>query len=880
LGATTSTATVDRDQDSQALDTVRLWLDSEHRLQCVIDLSSDYYWEQDEHHRFTLFRHRDMTRPENDPKRFLGKVPWEMGGQPTSGTWEDHKAVREARQAFTDFVVHRREPGGTERYLSISGKPVFDFEGRFQGYRGITRDITASKRAERRTWLDRELTRILSDATDGEALTAALRTICESERWDAGQYWILDEANGVMRSQVGWCLGDESIQDAMREARGLSWRPGIGLVGTVWQTGAPLWVCDLAKDPRVVRKDLACHTGWTSALLFPVVSCGRIIGVLDFNGRSIQEPDEQLLKVVHSLGAQIGSFYQRAAALARLRESEERYSSTVELAAIGISHVGPNGRFIHVNRQLCEMLGYSREELLDLTVRAISHPDDIHVTDKDAERMRSGQVSSFKAEKRYLRKDGTPIWVRITVAPRRGPDGTWLHDISIVEDVSERRLAEERVQYLATHDEMTDLPNRTMFTQLLTHAIEQGRRYKRRFAVLFIDLDRFKIVNDSLGHDAGDELLKVMAARLRGCLRSSDVVARLGGDEFVLLVEELNERQAAAVVARHVLSAVIRPVVVLGQECRVTASIGIATFPEDAQDPKNLMKNADMAMYVAKEEGKNNYQFYSSDISAVTVERMALERHLRHALDRNELSLQYQAKVSLGTGEIRGVEALLRWRHPELGSVPPNRFIPIAEESGLIVPIGTWVIGTACAQGAAWLRQGLPRVRIAVNLSPRHFRDVNLVADVAGILARTGLPPELLELELTESMIVHDVEQAVERLNAIKELGVRLAIDDFGTGYSSLAHLKRLPIDTLKVDRSFIRDLPRDVEDRAITEAIISIGKTLGITVVAEGVETPEQQAFLSSRSCDEMQGFYFSRPVDTDEFTELLRTHAPAPPR
>jgi len=854
-------------------------LESELRLQCVIDLSSDYYWEQDECHRFTVLRHKDMTRPENRPGRFLGKASWELGGQPVCGTWADHQATRHARQPFADFIIVRRDPGSLEQYLSVSGQPVFDAEGRFRGYRGITRDISKQKRDERLLRLEHEIARILVDANDAEAsLTAAIRAICESERWDAGHYWRLDEPTGVMRIHVAWSTEAERIREVMRQAHGLACGPGVGLVGAVWQSGEPLWIPDLRGDPRVLRKKIAEQTGWNNAFLFPVWSRGRTIGVLDFDGEQILEPDERLLGVIHTLGNQIGTFYERAAALARLRESEERYSNTVELAAIGISHVGIDGRFTHVNRQLCEMLGYTRRELLELTVRQISHPDDVCVTDRDTARLRAGEVDSFKAEKRYVRKDGTPIWVRITVAAKRGPDGGVLHDISIVEDISDRRLAEERVHYLATHDEMTNLPNRAMFGQLLAHAIEQGRRYGRRFAVLFLDLDRFKIINDCLGHEAGDELLKVMAARLRESLRSSDVVARLGGDEFVLLVEELDDAQAAAIVARNVLSMVIKPVEILGQECRVTASIGISVFPEDAGDPKTLMKNADMAMYLAKEEGKNNYQFYSKDISALSVERLALETHLRRALERNELSLQYQAKVNIRTGEIKGVEALLRWWNPELGSVSPTRFIPVAEDSGLIVSIGRWAMKSACAQGAEWLRQGLPPVCLAVNLSPRQFKDPNLLNNVVEVLEETGIRPDLLELEITESMIMHDVDQAVRKLEAIKKLGIRLAIDDFGTGYSSLAQLKRFPIDTLKVDRSFIREIPGDAEDRAITEAIITMGKTLGVTIVAEGVETAEQQAFLSSRACDEMQGFYFARPSHPDAFADLLRTHVPAP--
>jgi EAL domain-containing protein (putative c-di-GMP-specific phosphodiesterase class I) len=313
----------------------------------------------------------------------------------------------------------------------------------------------------------------------------------------------------------------------------------------------------------------------------------------------------------------------------------------------------------------------------------------------------------------------------------------------------------------------------------------------------------------------------------------------------------------------------------MGHECRVTASIGIAVCPEHAEDAQALMKNADLAMYVAKEEGKNNYQFFSKGVSSMSIERLALETNLRRALERQEFTVQYQAKVNIRTGDITGVEALLRWWNHDLGSVSPATFIPLAEDTGLIVPIGEWVLKTACAQNVAWQKQGLPPICMAVNLSPRQFKDANLLHAVADALEQSGLSPELLELEITEGVVMSDVDEALEKLLAIKAMGVKLAIDDFGTGYSSLAQLKRFPIDTLKVDRSFIREIPNDIEDKAITEAIIAMGRTLGVTVVAEGVETAEQQAFLRSRSCDEMQGFYFSKPAPPSALADLLREHA-----
>jgi diguanylate cyclase (GGDEF)-like protein/PAS domain S-box-containing protein len=594
----------------------------------------------------------------------------------------------------------------------------------------------------------------------------------------------------------------------------------------------------------------------------------------------MSEPDPQLKRVLAATSTQVGDYFQRVSAFERLRESEERLSSTMALAAIGIAHVDSGGRFIYANPQLCEMLQYEERELLGLTVKEISHPSDVNATDELRDRLRAGGIKSFKIEKRYLRKDGSPIWVCLTIAKKRDRFGNELYDVSVVEDISARKAVEERVQHLATHDGLTGLPNRVMFVELLNHEIETARRHNRKLAVLFIDLDRFKVINDTLGHDAGDVLLQEMADRLKQNLRPSDVVARLGGDEFVVLVPEVTEMSQVTQVARNVLSTAMKPVLILGRECRVTASVGICVFPDGASDQQTVMKNADMAMYAAKEEGKNNYQVYSGDLRVHSVERLTLETNLRRALERNELFIHYQAKVNFATGMITGVEALLRWENPELGLVSPATFIPLAEEMGLIVPIGLWVLQTACAQDVAWQREGLPPVCMSVNLSLRQLNDEHLVEEIAAVLKETGLDPQLLELEITESMVMHDSDKAVRLLTRIKELGVRLAIDDFGTGYSSLAQLKRFPIDTLKVDRSFIREVARDPDDRAITEAIIAMGKTLSLTIVAEGVETPEQQAFLAERSCDEMQGYYFSVPIAPSDFAALLRKHRPAPRR
>ncbi len=438
-----------------------------------------------------------------------------------------------------------------------------------------------------------------------------------------------------------------------------------------------------------------------------------------------------------------------------------------------------------------------------------------------------------------------------------------------------RKRAEERVRHLANYDELTGLPNRSMFHQRVGHALAQARRNARVLAILFIDLDRFKNINDTLGHDAGDRVLKEIADRLRGCLRESDTVGRLGGDEFVVLTEELAQPAQVAAVAQKILAAVARPIVLETREVHITGSIGISTYPGDSEDMQSLMKNADIAMYRAKELGKNNYQFYSARMNVHTLERLAMESDLRRALERNEFLLHYQPKVDIGSGRIAGVEALIRWQQPGKALIPPAQFIPLAEETGLIVPIGEWVLRTACLQNKSWQDQGLPRLRTAVNLSARQFAHENLVQDVARVLSETGLAPAALEFEITESMVMSNPERAVRLLDQFKNMGIHLSIDDFGTGYSSLSYLKRFPINSVKIDRSFIRDLPGDGDDAAITEAIIAMAHSLRLRVIAEGVETEEQLRFLRAHGCDEMQGYHFSRPLPEGELLRLLRAAA-----
>jgi diguanylate cyclase (GGDEF)-like protein len=441
---------------------------------------------------------------------------------------------------------------------------------------------------------------------------------------------------------------------------------------------------------------------------------------------------------------------------------------------------------------------------------------------------------------------------------------------------SETKLAHaQRVEYLAYHDGLTGLPNRSLFSKLLSQGISEAHRYNRQLAVAFLDLDRFKQINDTLGHEAGDQLLQEVAVRLKDCVRDSDTVARLGGDELVVLLPELGDVAYAATVAQKILLLVAKSFTLIGQEFRVTASIGISTYPQDGLDEQTLTKNADIAMYQAKAEGKNNFQFYSEKLNAHSLERLTLESSLRHALERNEFRIDYQAKRDIASGKITGMEALLRWEHPDLGTIMPMQFIPVAEEAGLTIPIGKWVLKTVCAQNVAWQEQGLPRLSVAVNLTERQFLDEQLLQDLTSIFEATGMDPHLLELELAESLLIREVEDMLRILTGLKALGVRIAVDDFGTGYTSLATLQRFPLDTIKIDRSFVRDMVGGSKDTGLTDAIIAMGKSLSLTVVAQGVETREQAEFLRIHACDEIQGFYFNRPLPPSQFADLLRDQA-----
>ncbi len=444
--------------------------------------------------------------------------------------------------------------------------------------------------------------------------------------------------------------------------------------------------------------------------------------------------------------------------------------------------------------------------------------------------------------------------------------------VAILRDISERKRLETKVQYQATHDALTGLANRTLLHDRLNHAIAQATRADREIWVIFVDLDRFKMVNDSLGHKAGDAFLLAVSERLQAIVREADTVARLGGDEFVLILPEVGDHKMSAGTLQRVMQTISRPIPVEEKEFSLSCSIGVAVFPNDGETAELLIERADMAMYRAKETGRDNFQFFTAELNERLIERMRIEEALRDAVERQEFELYYQPQVDLASGRVIGAEALIRWRHPEMGLIQPARFIPLAEETGLIVPIGLWVMRTACEQIMTWERAGLRGLRISVNLSARQFAQPDLVQSIADALHNSGLAPGRLEIELTEGLVMTDVENAIDTLHELKNLGVQLSIDDFGTGYSSLSYLKRFPIDVLKIDQSFVRDITGSSDEATIVHTIISMAHNLHLRVIAEGVETEAQLAYLRKHECDEMQGFHFSRPLPVTDMEQLLR--------
>jgi diguanylate cyclase (GGDEF)-like protein/PAS domain S-box-containing protein len=546
-------------------------------------------------------------------------------------------------------------------------------------------------------------------------------------------------------------------------------------------------------------------------------------------------------------------------------EAQERFRATFEHAPIGMALIGLDGRFGHVNRVLATMLGRAEDQLAGAPVLAVIHPGDQEAAHAAMRRLIAGEVPNTRIEHRYVHADGRPVWVNVTMSLIRDAHLTPGHVIAQVEDITERRASGAQLAHQAVHDPLTGLPNRQRFVELLGQALVATRRAEH-VAVLFLGLDHFQVVNDSLGHSAGDRLLVAVGDRLRSATRPNDVVARFGSDQFTILCFGVLNESTAFELANRVAAAVAQPVVLVEGEVFVTASVGIAISTGDLDTPEAIIRNADTAMHQAKEQGRGRSETYNEHAHDRAVRHLRTGNDLHRALERQELRMHYQPIISLETGRISGFEALLRWEHPERGLVGPDEFVPLAEETGLVVPIGQWALEEACRQAATWHANGAG-LTMSVNLSPRQLAEPTLVDAVAAGIERPGIDPDTLWLEITETTLMGDAETAVTTLRALRGLGVHLAVDDFGTGYSSMTYLKRFPVEALKVDRSFIDGLGREPEDTAICTAVVSLAHALGLRAVAEGVETPEQLAELRTLGCELAQGYLFGRPAPAEMY-------------
>jgi diguanylate cyclase (GGDEF)-like protein/PAS domain S-box-containing protein len=872
-----------RDVTAQKAAEIALRASSE-RFKDLTSLSSDWYWEQDAELRFTFLSAavRDKT---GVPARLrLGARRWEIPGllfdEPAL---EQHKALLAARQPFRDFVYRRVADDGREIWVSTTGKPIFDACGTFTGYRGTGRDITQERIAARRMQHLRDCYAVLSEANNAiiraserQALFDAIcRVAVEHGRFQFAWIGELDQETRALTPIA--VAGDHRDYPYRLE---LSADPdvvgGQGSAGDVLRSGEPIVVNDSLENPRSTPwLELMRSAGFRAHATFPLRRGERVFGTLHlYSGeRDVFDPEliALLNRVALNLSFALDGFDRdaaRNAAEQALRESERRFRDIAEVANEYVWENDREGRFTYVSPKVSDVLGYTVDELIGRTPAELMPAGEAdRVRAWFREHMKPG--GAFRnLEHQLIAKSGEILWMNISGVPTWDAAGRRTGHRGTTRDITELKRSEARISYLATRDPLTELPNRLLFNDRLEQGVIAARRAGDALGVLFIDLDRFKNINDSLGHHVGDLLLREVAQRMSACIRSGDTLARLGGDEFVIALEQLNRAEDATQIAAKIVQALARPIEAGGHTLNTSCSIGISIFPVDADDGATLMKNADTAMYHAKEKGRNNFQFFSPDMNVRAVERHELEVALRQALERSEFTLLYQPQVDLASGAVVGAEALIRWRHPERGLIAPGGFIGVAEETGLIEPIGRWVLREACAQARRWHAMGAGSMRVAVNISARQLLDPReFLRYVQQVLDETGLDPRNLELEMTESLLLQNVEDNVAMFRKLGRIGVHIAVDDFGTGYSSLAYLKQLPINNLKIDRTFVRDIESDPEDAAIITAIIALAHSLKLQVTAEGVESEGQLEALRRLGCDQYQGYLKSQPVTAAEY-------------
>ncbi len=831
---------------------------------------------------FSLDRNGIFTLSEGTGLKSLNLKSGELMGQSAFDVYQGYPKIIDClRRALAgEKFVEVVEVGSIsfETYYS----PIKDDEGKVTGLIGTAVDITQRIRMEealrQRAEFEKLITTLSSHFINlppekiDFGIQNSLQSIGEFIGVDRIYMYLLNQGK-ISGPAFEWHgTGLPALEDAPNEINlsDFPWFAGKIQAGNVLHASSPE---DLPPEAASEKKFLNFRKVH-SIVAVPMMSAGNLIGLLTFSTLRTQkkwtEEDLSLFKIT---GEMFASALTRKTSEQALRVSEGKFKELFNNAVdpifiFGINEDGIPGKFLEANDMACSKLGYSREELLRMNPFDISLPEDIGELTKVYKKILLQGHLSF--ERSYVTKTGLKIPVEMS-----SHVFVWNNQKvvqSIARDITERKRADETIRRQAYYDVLTNLPNRTLFKDRLEQAMKHAHRNKQTLGVIVLDLDRFKNINETLGHILGDKLLVAVSERLLGVLSESETIARFGGDEFTLLLPQVNNLEEATQHAQKIIELLALPFKLNNHELHVTTSIGMAFYPEDGENSEILLKNAETAMYRAKEQGRNNFQLYASVMNVSAFKQLLMENSLRRALEKEEFVVYYQPQIDIKTNKIIGAEALVRWQHPDLGLVFPTEFIGLAEETGLIVPIGEWVIRKVCSQSKKWQDAGYEKVCISVNLSARQFQQRNLVSNIAAILQETGLDPQYLGLEITESIAMKNADFTIAALMELKKMKIHLSLDDFGTGYSSLSYLKRFPLETLKIDRSFVRDITTDPNDAAIVTAVVALAHSLKLSVVAEGVETEGQLSFLKSHDCDHVQGYIFSHPLSEENYLKTLR--------
>ncbi len=849
---------------------------TENFLRNLINASPDFIYFKDEKNRWI-----DINKSGLDLFQ-LNKIPYhqksdlELANLANPVFKESFaKSSLSDEQALNEKNLIRKEevisiPQGGEKVFDIIKIPLFHDDGSRQGVVTLGRDITERKMAETNL---RDRSAIL------DALISCDWLLHSTESWQTVAVKVLEQiclASHFSRATLFQNIKAD-LDTGIQSRKEFQWsmpghiglgkhyssinfkRDGCNKWPEIFMQGLPVYGNTSKFDPEE-QKFLSLH-GTKSFIALPIFSGSHWWGILLIERESsLHQISSYEIEALMAVGRSLGVSILREMTNKRLNQAKLAFDSASE----GIMILDENCNIVAINEGFSKITGYTEHEVLGYTPKVMKFADKNILNSLKSCGKWQGEVTN-------QRKNGEMYqeWLTLTIA--KNNFGKVVNYVGVFADITKIKQSQNQLNQLVNHDPLTGLPNRRLLNELLDLSIKQAERENGKIALLFIDLDRFKAINDTLGHHVGDKLLYEVSRRISRSIRDSDVVARLGGDEFVVMMNKLNDHEDAAMVAKKIIHSLQIEFIIDNKELFIGASIGISVFPRDNRDVDGLLKAADIAMYQVKNGGKNSFAFYSPELSKKAVERFTVETQLRRALERNQFEVYYQPQVSLIDGTILGAEALIRWNHPELGLVSPAKFIPVAEETGLIVQIGEWVLRQAASQATLWINQGLSIRWVSVNVSGLQIMRSNFADTVYGLIIETDCDPSIIELEITESTVMQNTEFVIETFERIKKMGVRLAIDDFGTGYSSLSHLKRLPLDKIKIDQSFIRDLPEDADDAAIANAIYAMATSLGFSVIAEGVETLEQAEFLKNMGCNEAQGYLYGKPVKADDFTKLL---------